>query len=232
VFRFYCKGAPLLASKNSKTRPHPPKRLAIPLFGRQAAEQLATLTKKYELPGSPTLAEALNTLYFGHTELWSNNPRSSAALKRYAGNVNNATKKYMSILGKSSDFAGWLSQGDNSTDLNNSAIRDINTLPSLLRKIVFRSNLAQHAKASRGRGKSALAVSVAAELQLIYDAYHPSDRHGLPKGRSRSIDCNEFVHDALALLGINLTEDTVRTYRQKKHQARAVREKRGEKVTN
>jgi hypothetical protein len=192
----------------------------IPLFTAGAKKRLETLTKKYQLPREPPLGRALQTVYFGHRDLWLRGHRGAKALKRSAATINTATKEYMSVLGANSDFAQMLSDGIDTTGATAANLPDINMLVRILQLILFNSNVARRAKATRGRGINALAVTVADELHRLYRQYFPLPPRRSLKGVSPSDARNEFVRDAMQLLDLDLTEDSIRTYRQKRHTRR------------
>ena len=190
----------------------------IPIFGSAAAEELKAITNKFELPSNPSLGQALTTIYFSHRDLWLRQREGSKALKRYAKKINTATRKYLCALRRNSTFVRILCAPLVSP--NCATIEDINTLRHLLQRIEFNSHTAMRAKAPRGRAKDQLAVTVAAELGQLYDSYCPPSSHRLPRGVSRSTIRVEFVHDVLKLLNLDLTEASIRTYREKKHALR------------
>jgi hypothetical protein len=202
----------------------------LPIFGRAAAKKVKVITNKYQLPIEPSLDQALTTIYFSHIELWprprpdSRAPRlrqrqDSRALKRSAAKINTATRKYMSALGANSTFAQLLCAGLALPDHLPPRGEDVSALIRLLQRLEFNSRIATRAKAALGRRKDQLAVTVAAELGQLYDHYLPSSRRML-RGVSRSSLRREFVHDTLKLFDLDLSEDSIRTYREEKHTLR------------
>jgi hypothetical protein len=222
---------------------------SIPIFGRDAAIRIQALTERYQLQGDTELGDALMKIYFNHHELWLPHAQDARASMRAAAKINFATKKYMSLLSRNiTIFAHLLTTAAAPTDDSRLAMGDVNTLTLLLRRLLFNSYVAKGAKSARGRGRDPLAVTVAAKLGRFYDKCCPASalerspmrtrtmsaprsrkaprKHrrapasGRLEGESRSSIRAQFVREAAAMLGVRLTEDSVLTYRKKKHQRR------------
>jgi hypothetical protein len=110
---------------------------------------------------------------------------------------------------------------DNPTWAELLCLGDINTLTKLLNRLLENSRIAKGAKAARGRAKDPLAIAVADDLGKLYDEYCPSSRHRALRGESRSAVRIDFVHDTLKLFDLDLSKDTIRTYREKKNSLRS-----------
>jgi hypothetical protein len=192
----------------------------IPLFASGAATKIKAITDKYQLPKYPSFGEAVETIYFQHKDLWSSDKQGSKAHKRSARTIHSATEEYMSVLSRNSTFAELLCTAVEPQGHSRLPIGDINTLTALLKRLLFNSFTAKRATSARGRGKDPLAVTVSTDLGQLYDKWCPPSPRPTPRGESRSHIRASFVHDAARLLGITLTEDSVRTYREKKHKRR------------
>jgi hypothetical protein len=191
----------------------------IPIFGGAADEKLKAITKTFELPIKLNLHQKLVDIYFDHKDLWLKR-QGSREFKRSAAKINTATRKYMSVLNADSAFVQLLCDPMASPNDSTFPIEDINTLGRLLRRLAFNSNAAIRAKAARGRGKDQRAVTVAEKLGRLYDRHQPPSSRRMPRGVSRSDIRNAFINDMLNLLGLDLTEESIRTYREKKHRRR------------
>jgi hypothetical protein len=162
---------------------------AIPIFGRDAATRIQAITEKYQLRGDTSLGVALAKMYFDRQELWLPHSRAKA-LKRAAAKINLATKKYMSVLAKDATFAQLLSSAPAPKDDSSLTIGDINTLRTLrglLRRLLVNSAVARQATSARGRGKDSLAVTVSAELGLLYDKCCPPSAVERAPTRTRTV---------------------------------------------
>ena len=196
----------------------------IPLFESRATKEVAAIADKYKMPGEPDLGVAFRTIYWSHRELWlplRQKPGSTGAkaVQRSAAKINTATRRYMSVLtdGSSATLAQLLC-----ADIGppNHLVEDINALTRLLQRLELNSNIAMHAKASRGRRKDQLAVTVASELGQLFDRYSPPSSRRFRRGESHGTIRSNFISDALRLFNLDLTEHTTRTYRETKHRRR------------
>jgi hypothetical protein len=191
----------------------------IPLFESGAAKKIKAITDDYQLPEYPSLSEALETIYFRHEDLWPSDKQGSKSQKRSAKAIHSATKEYMSVL-SSHSFSELLCTAVAPQGHSKLSIGDTNTLTALLRRLLFNSSTAMRARSALGRRKDPLAVTVSADLGQLYDKWCPPSPRPTLRGDSRSHIRTSFVHEAASLLGIALTEDSIRTYGEKKHTRR------------
>ncbi len=192
----------------------------IPLVESVATKKLKAITQKYQLPMEPSLGDALDKLFFRHQDLWSPDKLQSKTHKRSATKIHKATKKYMSVLSENSTFAKLLCAAVGHPGRSTLSFSDVNTLTTLLKRLLINSSNACRTASARGRGKDPLAITVSDELGILYDHMCPPSPRLLRRGESRNHIKTSFIRDAAALLGIALTEDTIRTYGEKKHKRR------------
>jgi len=189
----------------------------IPLFAHGSAKKVKAITCRYQLSDYPDLGQALTTIYFRHRDLWSSEAEGSKVLKRSATKINSATRKYMSVLSSNATFAMLLGLAVGDPEGSTRSVGDINTLTSILTRLLRNSATAMQATTARGRRKDPLAVTVSAELWQFYDKSCPPNSRAKLPGESRGDLRARFVRDAAALLGVRLTEDSIRTYRETWH---------------
>jgi hypothetical protein len=189
------------------------------LFAKSAAEEIKAITDKYQMP-KDRLGEELERLCFQHQDLWPSDKQGSKAHKRSATTIHSATKRFMFVLSRNSTFAELLCTAVEPQGHSRLSIGDINTLTALLKRLLFNSSTAKRARSALGRAKDPLAVTLSEGLGQLYDKWCPPSPRPTLRGENRGHLRASFVHDALRLLGITLTDDSIRTYREKKHKRR------------
>lgn len=236
-------------SRPAPMLPKPPRSIPIFGRDAARRIQVMTEKYQLQGDPAPNLDVELAGIYFSHQELWHPNVQGARASTRAAAKINFATKRFMSLLSRNvATVVHLLTAAAAPTDDSRLAMVDVNTLTLLLRRLLFNSYVAKGAKSARGRGRDPLAVTVAAKLGRFYDKCCPASalerapmrtrtmsaprsrkaprKHrrapssGRLEGESRSSIRARFVREAAAMLGVRLTEDSVLTYRKKKHQRR------------